>query len=188
MPIINVTLIEGYDETVRTNLSRRLTDAAMAVTGAAPDGVSVILNEVSADNYMRGGQHRQPGTPPPPAGEVVRSYLSSMEARDLAAAREFLAEGFTMIFPGGVIFRTPEELTAWAKPRYNFVKKTYDRFDEAMGEDGAIVYCYGSLYGEFPNGSPFSDIRFIDRFTVDGNKILDQQVWNDLAESKMIES
>ena len=186
MPIITVTLIEGYDEAVRTDLSQRLTGAAMAATGATPDGVTVILNEVSADNYMRGGQHRQPGTPPQPAGEVVRSYLSAMEARDLDTAREFFAEGFTMTFPGGVIFHTPEELTAWAKPRYNFVKKKYDRFDEAMGEDGAVVYCYGTLYGEFPDGTPFSDIRFIDRFTVASGKLVDQQVWNDLAEKKIV--
>ena len=75
MPIINVTLIEGYDETVRTDLSRRLTNAARAATGAVADGVTVILNEVSASNYMRGGQHRQPGTPPPPAIEVLHVYL-----------------------------------------------------------------------------------------------------------------
>ena len=144
----------------------------------------VILNEVSPANYMRGGQHRQPGNPPLPASDIVRSYLSAMEARDLNAARAYLADGFTMVFPGGVTFRTPEELTIWAKPRYNFVKKTYDRFDEALNDDGVVVYCYGTLYGEFPDGTPFSGIRFIDRFTVADGKLLDQQVWNDLAESQ----
>jgi len=183
MPIINVTLIEGYDETVRTDLSRRLTDAARAVTGALPDGVLVVLNEVSASNYMRGGQHRQPGSPPTPARDIVRSYLAAMEARDLDTARAYLADGFTMIFPGGVTFHTPEELTIWAKPRYNFVNKKYERFDEAPGEEGAVVYCYGTLEGEWPDGTSFSNIRFIDRFTVAAGKLIDQQVWNDLAES-----
>lgn len=183
MPIINVTLIEGYDEAVRTDLSRRLTDAARAATGAVPDGVLVVLNEVPASNYMRGGQHRQPGSPPAPAKDVVRAYLAAMEARDLDTARAYLTDGFTMVFPGGVTFKTLEELITWARPRYNFVKKKYDRFDEAPGEDGSAVYCYGTLEGEWPDGTTFSNIRFIDRFTVAGGKLIDQQVWNDLAEN-----
>ncbi|MCR9256240.1 MAG: nuclear transport factor 2 family protein [Alphaproteobacteria bacterium] len=183
MPIITVTLMEGYSEAVRSDLSARLTHAARAATGAVPDGVTVVVQEVPPANYMRGGRHRTPGTPPPPASELVRSYLAAMEARDLAAARSHLTEGFVMTFPGGATFRTVEELIEWAKPRYRSVAKSYERFDEAPNEDGVAVYCHGHLHGEWPDGTPFSGIRFIDRFTVDGGKLIDQQVWNDLAET-----
>jgi ketosteroid isomerase-like protein len=116
------------------------------------------------------------------AVDVVRAYLAAMEARDLAAAEAMLAPGFTMEFPGPVRFTTLGELIAWAKPRYRFVKKAYERFDEAPAVAGAVVYCYGTLAGEWPDGTPFAGIRFIDRFTVAQGKLVDQTVWNDLAE------
>lgn len=116
------------------------------------------------------------------ASDLVRHYLDLMEARDLVAAGLLLADGFTMTFPGGVVFTRAEELIEWARPRYNWVKKKYDGFDEAPSQDGAVVYCYGSLYGELPDRSAFSDIRFIDRFTVSNGKLVDQRVWNDFAE------
>jgi len=47
-----------------------------------------------------------------------------------------------------------------------------------------VVYCHGTLSGEWPDGSAFSGIRFIDRFTVRAGKLADQTVWNDLAETR----
>jgi hypothetical protein len=44
------------------------------------------------------------------------------------------------------------------------------------------MYCYGTLYGELLDGTPYSGIRFIDRFTVKDGKLVDQMVWNDMAE------
>ena len=87
-----------------------------------------------------------------------------------------------MTFPGGVQFTTPEQLAEWAKGRYQWVKKSYDGFDEMATESGEIVYCFGSLEGVWPDGKAFSKIRFIDRFTVTNSLIVDQQVWNDLGE------
>ncbi|MCM0020787.1 MAG: nuclear transport factor 2 family protein, partial [Tagaea sp.] len=101
------------------------------------------------------------------------------------AARALLAPGFAMTFPGGARFATLEELVAWAKPRYRWVKKKYERFDESRAAEGeTIVYCYGTLYGEWPDGAAFEGIRFIDRFVLRDGKLADQQVWNDLAESR----
>ena len=114
---------------------------------------------------------------------LVRAYLAAMEARDLPAARAMLCAGFTMTFPGGARFATLEELMAWAKPRYRWVNKRYDHFDETLGEDGErIVYCFGTLFGEWPDGTAFESIRFIDRFAIRDSKLADQLVWNDLAE------
>lgn len=116
------------------------------------------------------------------AAEIVKAYLSAMEARDLAGASEFLARDFAMTFPGGARFRTPEELVDWARSRYRRVGKTYETVEAFRAGADEIVYCIGTLHGEWPDGSPFSNIRFIDRFTVRDGTIIDQQVWNDLAE------
>ena len=115
---------------------------------------------------------------------TVRFFLDAMEARDLDAARALLADGFTMTFPGGSVFTTLEQLVAWGAERYRAVGKTYERFDVAETEDGAIVYCFGTLFGEWPDGTPFSGIRFIDRFRVVDGRLADQMVWNDLAETR----
>jgi ketosteroid isomerase-like protein len=114
--------------------------------------------------------------------QTVRDYLAAMERRDLAAAKAMLAPGFSMVFPGGTRLETLEALVDWAKPRYQRALKNYDRFDVAPQADGsAVVYCFGTLYGELNDGSPYSGIRFIDRFTVRDGKLVDQMVWNDMS-------
>ncbi len=114
--------------------------------------------------------------------ELARAFLQAMERRDLAAARGFLADGFTMLFPGGAAFTRLEDLVAHGAGRYRWVKKRIERVDEAHGDGGTVVYLFGTLYGEWPDGSAFEGIRFIDRFTVRGGKLADQKVWNDLGE------
>lgn len=182
MPVVRVTLIEGYDEATRIRLGERLTDAVGSVIAAPLDGITVAIEEVKAGNYMRGRQARRPGAPLLDPVDVVKAFLAAMEARDLDAARGFLSDGFRMTFPGGVVFSTLEELVSWAKPRYRRVAKAYERFDVAPDENGALVYCYGTLNGEWPDGTGFAGIRFIDRFLVRQGKLADQMVWNDLAE------
>ncbi|MBN9672532.1 tautomerase family protein [Roseibium aggregatum] len=183
MPVIRVTLIEGYPDEARLRLGEALT-AAVRTTIAAPlDGITVAIEELKPSNYMRGGQSRTPGKALTDPASRIREFLETMEARDLDKAKTFLAPDFRMTFPGGVEFGRLEELIAWAGPRYNFMRKTYERFDTCSGDEGAIVYCHGTLSGEWPDGSAFSDIRFIDRFEFSGDLISRQQVWNDLAES-----
>jgi hypothetical protein len=108
-----------------------------------------------------------------------------MEARDLERAQSMLSADFVMEFPGTGPLRTLDELIAWAKPRYRFVKKTYDGFDVMQSRKAAtVVYCRGNLSGEWPDGDSFEGIRFIDRFEVVAGKITRQDVWNDIAEVK----
>ena len=108
---------------------------------------------------------------------IVRAYLDAMERRDLTTAKSFLAPGFFMIFPGDKRFDSLEQLVEWAKGRYKRALKKYDRYETA----GETVYCFGTLHGELLDGSTYSGIRFIDRFTVRGGKLVDQNVWNDMA-------
>jgi hypothetical protein len=110
--------------------------------------------------------------------QVVRAYLDAMERRDLATAKSFLAPEFHMVFPGGKRFDSLEQLVESAKGRYRSARKTYERYEAA----GDVMYCYGTLYGELLDGTPYSGIRFIDRFTVKDGKLVDQLVWNDMAE------
>jgi len=114
--------------------------------------------------------------------DLVRHYLATMERRDLAAAQAMLAPDFVMIFPGGKRFTQLSALVDWAKQRYRSALKEYERFDVTPTPEGGIVYCYGTLHGELLDGTPYSGVRFIDRFTVAGGKLADQMVWNDMAE------
>lgn len=180
MPVVRLTLIEGYDDEVRTRLAQRLTDAVRSTIAAPLEGITVAIEEVKPTGYMRGRVPRTPGKPLPGPTETVRAFLRAMEARDLARARTFLAEGFRMEFSGGAAFTTLEELVAWSRSRYRFVRKSYEGFDECFAETGMAIYCFGTLSGEWPDGRPFDGIRFVDRFTVEGGKLLDQKVWNDL--------
>ncbi len=138
-PVITVTLIEGYDEATRRDSAERLTDAVVSTIGAPLEGTIVVVNEVTAVNYMCGRTSRTPGRPPPAPAQVVRDDLGAMERRNFEAATRLLAPEFTMTFPGGAVFRRPEPVVDWAKGRYRSVAKTYERFDEATGNDDGAV-------------------------------------------------
>ena len=113
---------------------------------------------------------------------LVRAYLAAMERRDLDAARAMLAPGFHMIFPGNAQFDSLDALVASAKGRYRSANKTFEQCDVVPQADGsAVVYCLGTLFGELNSGAPYAGIRYIDRFTVRGGKLVDQMVWNDMS-------
>ncbi len=116
------------------------------------------------------------------AENTVRDYLAAMEARDLDRARRLLKPGFTMEFPGPVRMNSLEQLLAWAKPRYRNARKTYERYDTCLADGATVVYCFGTLSGEWLDGKPFAGIRFIDRFTLRDGLLVDQTVWNDMGE------
>lgn len=186
MPVIKVTLIEGYDDATRVRIGERLTDAVRSVIAAPVDGVTVAIEEVKPTSYMRGRTAKTPGVSLPDPEALVRDFLGAMEARDLETARNFLGEGFQMTFPGGNRFDRLEDLVTWARSRYQRVGKSYERFDTAPGADAVTVYCFGTLSGEWLDGSAFSGIRFIDRFLVRDGRIVDQQVWNDMGEQRVV--
>lgn len=117
---------------------------------------------------------------------IVQAYLGAMEARRLDQARALLDPGFQMIFPGTGPMTSLQQLIDWAGPRYRFVCKTCQGFDAIKAADTrAIVYCRGTLAGEWPDGTAFSGIRFIDRFELVASLITRQDVWNDIAETRV---
>ncbi|MEM7212709.1 MAG: tautomerase family protein [Pseudomonadota bacterium] len=183
MPVINVTLIAGYDDATRQRLCERLTDAAMATIVAPAEAVTVFVNEVQPSSYMRGREAKVPGPAPTPPAELCLDFLDALGARNLEHATSLIDEGFEMVFPGPARFTDFSDLMNWASPRYRTIGKKIDRVDEAPLGETVAVYVTGTLYGETPDGTPFERIRFIDRFEVHAGKILRQEVWNDLAET-----
>ncbi len=183
MPVITVTLIEGYDAATRRRLGERLTDAAMATIAAPVEGVTVIINEVAPESYMRGRTAKTPGPAPAPPAEVCLAFLAAVGRRDLDAAAAMAGENFGMAFPGGARFTGLRELLDRAAPRYRRIAKTIERVEEAPLGTRVAVYVSGTLSGEWPDGAAFAGIRFIDRFEVERGLIRCQEVWNDLAES-----
>ena len=63
MPVIRMTLIEGYDHETRRALATRLTDAVRVTIDAPLDGITVVIEEVQPTSYMRGRVSRAPGMP-----------------------------------------------------------------------------------------------------------------------------
>lgn len=129
---------------------------------------------------MTEGQRSAVG--PQAAVTTVRAFLAAMEARDLEAARSMLATDFAMVFPGGRKMTSLDDLVAWAAGRYRRVKKRIQRTETTSDGATRTVYVIGTLYGEWPDGSAFDGIRFIDRFVLSDGSIVQQDVWNDLAE------
>ncbi len=117
--------------------------------------------------------------------EIVRSYLQAMEVRDLETARGFLADHVEMIFPGGRRPRALEDIVQASSGRYRRIGKAIDGFDVGQTAGHAIVYCRGTLHGEWPDGGAFSGIRFVDRFEISGGRIIAQWVWNDSGEARL---
>lgn len=118
------------------------------------------------------------------AREIVHDYLTAMERRDLDTARALVADGAEIVFPGGYAPKTLEEIVEGSARRYREVKKRFEGTDVFEADGRTIVYVYGMLYGAWLDGEKFDDIRFIDRFELDGGRIVSQRVWNDSGEAR----
>ena len=74
MPMIECTLIKGYDKDTRQLLAERFTDAAAATIGAHPDLVIVTIKEVDGENYMRGGSTATPPLHQPILKQLLKPF------------------------------------------------------------------------------------------------------------------
>lgn len=113
---------------------------------------------------------------------LVRRYLELMERRALDEAQACLAPGAELIFPGGRRHSSPAAIAGGSAAKYRRVAKCIDGWDACpRTPQGWIIYAHGTLYGEWIDGTPFSNIRFVDRFEVEAEGIVRQDVWNDTA-------
>ena len=125
---------------------------------------------------------------PATAAEVVNEFLRLIMLPDPPAASRYTAPGMQILFTGGRAMREPAECTQFNASRYKWVKKRIERTETvqsssdtaARGE--AVVYSLGTLYGEWPDGTPFEGNRYVDRYVVRNGLITHMDVWNDSAE------
>ena len=111
-----------------------------------------------------------------------------MEDRNLKLADSFMAPEARIGFPGGALYGSQHEMVTAASGRYRWIKKRIERTDEVrLSEDTTVVYVIGTLYGQNLHGVEFENIRFIDRFEICNDQIVRQDVWNDLAESGILD-
>ena len=144
-----------------------------------------MLHEMPRDNYYRGRITRKPAAALPDPCQLIEQFLAHLAARDLAKASEFLSESVVMQFPGSQPMHKLEEVIEWSKPRYHSITKQIQGTEAFQSAgDEAVVICRGTLSGEWPDGSRFEGVRFVDRFELINGKITRQDVWNDLAEAR----
>lgn len=113
---------------------------------------------------------------------IVTAYLEASMVPDPETAARYMAPGIEIVFTGARSFRHPREVTAFNAGRYAWVKKRMERLDVVPGDGATTVYSLGTLYGAWPDGTPFEGNRYVDRFTVRGGVIVTMEVWNDSAE------
>ncbi|WP_269584707.1 nuclear transport factor 2 family protein [Roseibium sp. Sym1] len=118
----------------------------------------------------------------PAEARIVRDYLDASMKPDPDLAATFVADNVVITFTGGRVYDHPSGPTAFNAGRYSWVKKKMDTFDVAAGGGRTVVYSVGTLYGEWPDGTPFEGNRYVDRFEVENGKIVKMDVWNDSAE------
>lgn len=185
MPVIEVHLLEGYRPEDRRRLGECLTDAVRMVVPAPPEAVTVMIHEMPENNYYRGRTTRIPAPALPDPCAIVDQFLAHLAARDLQAAAGFLSDNAVLQFPGSPPMHTLEALIEWSIPRYRSIAKHMEGTEAFQSAgDASIVFCRGTLSGQWPDGSPFNNVRFVDRFELVNGKITRQDVWNDLAEAR----
>lgn len=116
------------------------------------------------------------------AAEIVERFLVASMVPDPETAARYIASDLKITFTGGRKYGHPRETTAFNARRYKWVKKKVERTDVVPGNGETIVYNLGTLYGEWPDGTPFEGNRYVDRFVVRGDRIVQMDVWNDSAE------
>lgn len=114
--------------------------------------------------------------------QAVKDYLEASMTPDPVRAARYVDPAFVCRFTGNRVFDTPGGPTSFNAARYKWVKKRIERYDVIPGDGETIVYSLGYLYGEWPDGRPFDNNRYVDRFVVRDGLIVETDVWNDSAE------
>ncbi len=117
-------------------------------------------------------------------GAIVDEFLRLIMIPDPAAASRFVAPDLQIRFTGGRAMKAPAECSAFNASRYQWVKKKIDATETVAGgtDEETIVYSRGTLYGVWPDGTPFEGNRYVDRYVVKHGQITQMDVWNDSAE------
>jgi hypothetical protein len=118
--------------------------------------------------------------------DIVEKFLVASMVPDPVKAARYISDELKITFTGGRKFSHPRETAGFNAKRYKWVKKRMERLDVVPGTTETIVYSLGTLYGEWPDGTPFDGNRYVDRFVVRNGKIVQMDVWNDSAERLLV--
>lgn len=121
-------------------------------------------------------------------GALVDEYLRRHMIPDPVSAAELVAADMRIRFTGNRAMRHPADATAFNAGRYAWVKKKIEATEVVAGgnADQTVVYSRGTLYGAWPDGTPFEGNRYVDRYVVRHGRISEMDVWNDSAEWLLI--
>lgn len=116
--------------------------------------------------------------------EIVDEFLRLVMIPDPASASRYTAPDIRIRFTGNRPMTAPGDTSAFNAKRYAWVKKKIERTETVAGgsEDETVVYSLGTLYGAWPDGTPFEGNRYVDRYVVRRGLIVQMDVWNDSAE------
>lgn len=80
--------------------------------------------------------------------------------------------------------RQPAECASFNAGRYAWVKKRLEKTEVIVGRSPteAAVCSLGTLYGAWPDGTPFECNRYVDLYVLRDGLIKQMEVWNDSAE------
>jgi hypothetical protein len=126
------------------------------------------------------------------AADLVNEFLRLIMIPDPVAASRYTSPNMQILFTGKRAMRAPAECTKFNASRYKWVKKRIERTETVLATDeeskqgDTIVYSLGTLYGEWPDGTPFEGNRYVDRYVVRGGLITHMDVWNDSAEWMLV--
>jgi len=118
------------------------------------------------------------------AAALVDEYLRILMIPDPAGVQRFISPQLRIRFTGGREMRNPAECAAFNASRYRWVRKRIESTEVVAGgtPEHTVVYSVGTLYGEWPDGTPFEGNRYVDRYVVSNGLIEQMDVWNDSAE------
>lgn len=124
--------------------------------------------------------------PPPPTSPaaIVDEFLRLVMIPDPEAASAYVAPDLRIRFTGNRPMTRPSQTSAFNAGRYAWVKKRIERTEVVSGgtDEETVVYSLGTLYGAWPDGTPFENNRYVDRYVVRHGLIVQMDVWNDSAE------
>jgi hypothetical protein len=126
------------------------------------------------------------------AADIVNEFLRLVMIPDPVSASKYTSPDLQILFTGKRPMRAPAECANFNASRYKWVKKKIERTETVLATTeeaqlgDTIVYSLGTLYGEWPDGTPFEGNRYVDRYVLRNGLITHMDVWNDSAEWMLV--
>lgn len=92
---------------------------------------------------------------------IVKEFLVASMIPDAERAATYMHPEVKITFTGGRAMAGAADIAQFNGARYKWVKKALGEFDAVQHDDYVVIYSNGTLYGEWPDGRPFADNRFL---------------------------